>query len=125
MGGDALNEAVFLAGVVNLVVALICIALSIPLIRGKVEMNAMYGVRIRKSFASAENWYKINRYGGKAMIGWTIPVIALGTGMIVASHYIPPTMPASSGWVLSLNLACLLVLGSVVQTLWWSRKLPG
>jgi hypothetical protein len=54
------------------------IAMSIPLYLGKIKMNYFYGFRIRKVFESEENWYLINRYGSKALVRWSVVVMAVG-----------------------------------------------
>ncbi|MDP2990755.1 MAG: SdpI family protein, partial [Kiritimatiellota bacterium] len=54
------------------------VALGFPLMKRKVKMNRWYGVRITKSFHSEENWFKINEYGGKQLITWSIPLIVWG-----------------------------------------------
>jgi len=41
-------------------------------------MNYLYGVRIKKSFESKENWYNINAYGGKQLAIWSILIIIAG-----------------------------------------------
>jgi len=67
-----------LFGLMNIVSALLIIGISIPLVKKKIKMNSWYGVRIEKSFKSEENWYKINAYGGKELIVWSIPIILSG-----------------------------------------------
>jgi SdpI/YfhL protein family len=57
---------------------LILIGVSIPLFLGKIKMNCVYGFRIRKAFESEENWYRINRYGAKALMGWSVIIVAIG-----------------------------------------------
>lgn len=56
----------------------VCIALGLPLMKRKVKMNRWYGVRIPKSFQSEENWFKINEYGGRQLVIWSVPLIAWG-----------------------------------------------
>jgi uncharacterized membrane protein len=56
------------------VVILVCI----PLFLGKVRMNSVYGIRVRKAFESEENWHTINRYGAKVLMCWAIAVMILG-----------------------------------------------
>jgi hypothetical protein len=51
-------------------------AVSVPLILRRVPMNRWYGVRTRKAFASSENWYELNEYGGKLLL-------CLGGGLVV------------------------------------------
>lgn len=52
--------------------------LSIPLLKGKVGMNRIYGVRFRQSCASDEMWYRLNRYGARQLILWSVPLVLLG-----------------------------------------------
>jgi len=63
---------------VNIATGCLCILLGLPLMLRKVRMNRWYGVRIPKSFASDENWYRINEYGGRQLIVWALPLLALG-----------------------------------------------
>ena len=52
--------------------------LGIPLWRRKIPMNRWYGARFKKSFESDENWYRINAYGAKQLIIWSIPLLIIG-----------------------------------------------
>jgi hypothetical protein len=52
--------------------------LSIPLVRGGVRRNGIYGVRFPQSFQLDEAWLAINRFGGQRMITWAFPLIAVG-----------------------------------------------
>jgi len=61
-----------------LLTGLLSAALAIPLVRGCIGGNGLYGVRFPESFASDEAWYAINRYGGKRMLVWSLPLIATG-----------------------------------------------
>jgi uncharacterized membrane protein len=45
-------------------VGLLFIALSIPLIQGRVPPNSAYGFRTAKSLSDPKNWYAINRISG-------------------------------------------------------------
>ena len=65
-------------GLINIASSLLIIGGSIPLVRRRIKMNHLYGVRIKKSFESEDNWYKINEYGGKQLIIWSIPMILIG-----------------------------------------------
>jgi hypothetical protein len=65
-------------GISNLSCGILFAILSIPLVKGWVRMNRFYGIRFKKSFESDENWYKINKYGGKRMIVWSMVLMALG-----------------------------------------------
>ena len=65
-------------GIINIASALMIIGISIPLVKHKIKMNHLYGIRIKKSFESEDSWYKINEYGGKQLIIWSIPMIFVG-----------------------------------------------
>lgn len=58
--------------------ALMIFAASVPLVRGRVRRNRLYGVRLPQSLKSDEAWYKINRFGGTRLIAWAIPLLATG-----------------------------------------------
>jgi hypothetical protein len=68
----------FILGISNMVAGLVFIGLSIPLVMRKIPMNHFYGFRLKKSFTSDENWYKINHYGGWQLIYWSVPLLVLG-----------------------------------------------
>lgn len=72
-------------GISNIFVGLLIIVICIPLVLGKVPMNNVYGIRFKKSFESEEFWYKINAYGGKLLIIWSIPLVFLG----VVTFFLP------------------------------------
>jgi hypothetical protein len=57
---------------------LACIGLAVPLARGRVRRNPLYGVRFPESLQSDEAWYAINRFGGRRMIGWSVPLVVVG-----------------------------------------------
>jgi hypothetical protein len=65
-------------GLSDIAVGVLAIILCIPLLRNKVEMNRWYGIRFKKSFESTGNWYKINRYGARRMILWSVVIIVIG-----------------------------------------------
>lgn len=80
-----------------IIAGIICILLAIPLARGQIGRNSFYGARFRQPFESDEAWQAINRFGGKQMIGWSIPLIVLGA----VSFFLP----------LQSHIAMTLVLG--------------
>jgi uncharacterized membrane protein len=80
---------------------------SIPLILGRIKMNAWYGVRIPKAFESESNWYAINRVGGRWMAGAGLVLAAIGALIL----YRPPTEPFV---VVLLLLAPLAIIFAMV-----------
>ena len=59
------------AGLLNLALAMLMIAISLPCYLGRVAPNPNYGFRIEKPFASEENWYQINRFWSRAPSPWS------------------------------------------------------
>lgn len=112
-------EGARFVGISDLVTGLLLILVSIPLILRKVGPNQVYGVRVRKAFASEANWYAINAVGGKWMAGAGI-VLALAGACVM---FWPPTTLAG---VLIASLAPVpLVLLTLVPVLRFARTLPG
>lgn len=91
-------------GTSNIVVGIVVMAISIPLVYSKVPMNQIYGIRFKQSFESQENWYKVNAYGGRQLIVWSIPLILLG----VVTFFLP--LAGRSFWITVISLAPLIYL---------------
>jgi uncharacterized membrane protein len=56
----------------------LCMAAAVPLARGRVGPNYFYGARFPESFNSRDAWYAINRFAGRRLIVWSVPMIAAG-----------------------------------------------
>jgi len=93
---------------------IIVIAVCIPLYLGKIKMNRAYGFRIRKAFESEENWYEINRYGAKAVMCWSVFIMALGIACLFVD---PPSVLT----VAKVGFVSILV--PIAQTLYHARRL--
>lgn len=65
-------------GLTNIFVGALVIALCLPLLKNKIRMNYFYGIRFKKSFESDENWYKINQFGARRIIIWSVVIIFIG-----------------------------------------------
>lgn len=104
-------------GISHISAALLIIVLSIPLVQQKVKMNKVYGVRFKKAFESDENWYKINMYGGRQLILWSIFLIVFGiitfflplkgnTFLIIVDAFAPCVIviPVITSWVYARKL---------------------
>jgi hypothetical protein len=104
-------------GITNTAVAVLTILLSVPLVLRRVGMNSWYGVRFKKSFESEENWYKINEYGGRQLILWSIVLGGIGGGTLF--------VPLEGRVLLVMLLACapLILLIPAVTTWRWAKKL--
>ena len=68
-----MNPLVF----IYLAAAAVVIAVSVPLILGKIPRNEFYGVRIPTTLASDEAWYAVNRVGGLWFFAWGAGLAAI------------------------------------------------
>jgi hypothetical protein len=85
-----------------------------PLYRGKVKTNRVYGIRIRKAFASEENWYKINRYGATALMYWAALIMVTG----IICLFIPPQFVLTAA-----KASILLIIIPLIQIMRYGKKL--
>jgi hypothetical protein len=101
----------------NIFVGVLIIAVSIPLQKNKIRMNCWYGMRFRRSFESDENWYKINRYGARRMIQWSIVIIVIG----ILTFLLP--LETTKSLRLALRYAPLVLIIPVIETWLFAKKL--
>jgi uncharacterized membrane protein len=96
------------AGMVLIGLGLLIAAISLPLLFRKVRPNHWYGVRVPAAFVSTENWYLVNEFGAKRLLGFSLFLLVLGL-----VHLTLPRMP---WWVdPAFLLAPLLVLPLVLR----------
>jgi hypothetical protein len=98
------------------VAGLLCLGLAIPLIRGRVHPNRLYGVRFPQSFQSNEAWFAINRFGGKRLAMGSIPLILVG----VVSFFLPLKSHPHLTWVLGFGPLVFIVI-PILQTWRFAR----
>jgi uncharacterized membrane protein len=104
------------SGMANLVIGLVLIGVSMPLVLRMIPMNDYYGVRLRKSFMSDENWYAINAYAGKCVIGVGALLAVIGALML--------DINIQQEWLLkALSFAPVLIVLAIIATAVYSRKL--
>jgi hypothetical protein len=116
-----MDKTGIILGLTDIFCAVLFIAVSIPLLRRKIGMNRWYGMRFRKSFESEENWYRINEYGAKRMIFWSIILAAIG----IVTLFIPLE---SSGrgtalTVLLLSSAPVIIIIPCIEAYLFARRL--
>jgi len=100
-------------------VGLLTAGLAIPLVIHKVPMNRVYGVRIAKAFASDRDWYEINAYGGKLLLGYGLFLIAFG---FIARPYAPLR---SSIWMAPFLVGPLLLVFPILALIAsYARRRP-
>lgn len=105
----------WILGALNLVCAILCIALARPLVQRKVKPNHYYGIRFAKSFESDELWYQINEFGGRRLIFWSIPIGLCGLLVLVA--------PLPQPVVLGLAFAPMLLLVGCIESYRFAKRL--
>ena len=72
-------------GITNCLVGVLMVLLFIPLKKGVIKMNMVYGIRFEKSFKSDDNCKKINEYGAERFMKWSLTLFLIG----VVSFFIP------------------------------------
>ena len=107
--------------ITNMACGALFILLSIPLVMGKIPVNHFYGFRIAKSYSSKENWYKINRYGGRQLIFWSSILIVIGLLYLV----FPVDRSSGQGLNVVLGTAPILICSMVAiwKTLLYAKGL--
>ncbi len=101
------------------VAGLAMFGLALPLVRERVGRNALYGIRLRESLRSDDAWFAINRYGGKRLIVWSIPLILVGA----VSLFLP--LRSHAALTLALGFAPLVfVVIPVVESWRFARRYP-
>ncbi|GAB4368060.1 MAG: hypothetical protein Kow0042_09020 [Calditrichia bacterium] len=98
-------------------VAMLIIGLSIPLVKRMVPMNNFYGIRFAKSLESEENWYRINEYGRRQMIRWSIPILVLG----ILSFFLP--LQGNDPLIFVITAVPLIIFIPVIKSYRFARKL--
>jgi len=63
-----MDPTAIIIGISWILTGLICTKISIPLARGQVRRNGLYGFRFSESFQSDDAWFAINRFGGQRLI---------------------------------------------------------
>jgi hypothetical protein len=61
---------------------LVTILVSVPLALGRVPMNRLYGIRIRKASGSQRNWMAINVHGGRLFLAFGLFLVAPLLGLL-------------------------------------------
>ncbi len=96
----------FAALITFFITGLIFSGLAIPLIRRKVKINSLYGIRIPQTMDNEKVWYEVNEIVGKY-------IFVFGMLISILSLYftINPTDP---GFIMIYILLAILIFGSVL-----------
>jgi uncharacterized membrane protein len=98
-----------LVAIIILISGIIVALVSVPLVRGKVPPNAIYGIRTKFAFASEENWYRINKFGGKVFLG--VAIIITFVGLI--GLFLPNESMKAYG-IVAAGISLVSVLGATL-----------
>ena len=96
---------------------LLIIAVSIPLVRGWVPRNSLYGVRTPTTLKSDDAWFEINRYGGRQLIAWAIPLIVAGA----TCFFLPLQVHPVRAIVLGFSPLAILAI-PIVRIMMFARR---
>ncbi|GAB5558455.1 MAG: hypothetical protein SynsKO_01020 [Synoicihabitans sp.] len=110
-----MNELNLWLGFGNILCGVIFAALALPLWRGKVKPNDIYGIRFSAARKSEEAWYRWNRVGGRYMFIWSIVIALVG----IVCLWWPPL---EGLWIWFFGLAPALVGIGCIQTFVAGRR---
>ncbi|BAM03237.1 SdpI family protein [Phycisphaera mikurensis] len=99
----------FLLCLLNLLLGLMCVGSAVPLIRGKVKPNLLFGLRTRTTLRDDAAWYRLNAACGRWLLPAGVALVASG----VVGWLLIPAVPGS--WLVGGLLASsfLPVIGYV------------
>ncbi len=89
---------------------LVIIAVSVPLIRGKIGPNPWCGFRVRRTLEDPVIWYKANAFAGKALIWAAIAMILGSMALYVVPGLDGPTYAVSCTVVDFVALGVTVIL---------------
>lgn len=108
-------------GILNISCGVLFVFISIPLVMKKVPMNSLYGFRLSKALESEENWYEINRYGGRQLIQWSVLLIFIGGLYFIFPLGDPGSELKNTLTAVAPILICPTV--AIVKTILFSKQL--
>jgi hypothetical protein len=98
-------------------VTTLLIAVSVPLMRGQVGPNLIYGVRTRKTLGDERVWYESNAYGGRILfrtgLVQLVTVIALYFVPSLRSNFIAYNLVCATVILIGVILASALIIRHV------------
>ena len=107
-----------ISGLFNIFMGVLIIAINIPLLKEKNGRNYWYGIWIKKSLESEENWDKINKYGAQRFIFWAmVPII---TGILTL---LIPTGETGSALLAIFVPLVFIVIIPIIEILRFAKKL--
>lgn len=106
--------------ILYVIIGLLSAVVSVPLIKGKVKPNALYGFRVPQTLNDAEVWYAVNAHFGRRLI-----LTGVATTLAALLLYRVPGLDVDSyAWALLAVYGLLLGVG-VVQSWRYMKTLSG
>jgi uncharacterized membrane protein len=105
---------------VHVGMGLICTIGSIPLALRMVPMNRIFGIRLEKAYASSENWYALNAFGGTLILGFGL--FLLGFSYLLHDRAPPPSSIWAPVYLLAPLLGIIPLVGGIKL---YAIRLPG
>jgi uncharacterized membrane protein len=93
---------------------IVTVAVCWPLMLGKVAPNRLYGIRTRAAFQSPENWYRLNRLGGRMFVRAGVILALTGLAGFAVPALFLPIYDALAG---AITLAVVIGTGLYLMTL--------
>ena len=109
------SEAISLAMPIPYVhfgIGLLTALLSVPLVFRLVPMNRLYGIRTRQAFASNGNWYELNVYGGKLLLGFGLFLVVFA---LLGGRFAPAPTSLWAPAYLAIPLAALVPVIALIK----------
>lgn len=94
-------------GLAFLVIGLFIAGLCLPLRQRKIGKNRWYGFRYPQSYTSDSNWYRINEYGARRLIPWSL-IVALTGALALIYAIIAPGSALLCGCIPWIPLVLLI-----------------
>jgi hypothetical protein len=98
-------------GAVLLGVALLLMGISVPLIRGKISMNDVYGFRTKEACSSPEKWAQINARGGKLLFFSALLPLVIGIYLLAFANQANPLLTMVGGFFAPVAVITNCLLG--------------
>ena len=95
------------------------VVFGIPLALGLIPPNRFYGYRTRKTFSSAEVWYRANRFSGWCMVIAGILAFCHNAWFQHSQVHLPP---ATQHLFMTISTGLLVFLGLILSA-FYVRKL--
>ena len=101
--------------------SLLTTTLAVPLMRGRVRRNGIYGMRLQKTLSSDAIWYPANRYFGEEMFKAGLTSIA--GNLLLAPLYLLLSLTIDQVAVFGLLITMLPLGWAIVKSLFHLRRL--